>query len=81
MNSTNWPVHNVWVFIAQLVEHSSANKVPCEQRFLSCMAFNVNEVIPVACLCSQVIYKEGIQILLKPRNVFQVNLQLFKLLL
>ena len=24
-NSTNWPVPNVWVFIAQLVEHCSAN--------------------------------------------------------
>ena len=25
MNSTNWPVPNQWVFIAQLVEHCSAN--------------------------------------------------------
>ena len=25
MNSTNWPTPNVWVFIAQLVEHCSAN--------------------------------------------------------
>ena len=25
MNSTNWPAPNVWVFIAQLVEHCSAN--------------------------------------------------------
>ena len=25
MNSTNWPARNVWVFIAQLVEHCSAN--------------------------------------------------------
>ena len=25
INSTNWPVPNVWVFIAQLVEHYSAN--------------------------------------------------------
>ena len=25
MNSTNWPVPHVWVFIAQLVEHCSAN--------------------------------------------------------
>ena len=25
MNSTNWPTTNVWVFIAQLVEHCSAN--------------------------------------------------------
>ena len=25
MNSTNWPVPNVWVFITQLVEHCSAN--------------------------------------------------------
>ena len=25
MNSTNWPVPNVWVFIARLVEHYSAN--------------------------------------------------------
>ena len=25
MNSTNWLVPNVWVFIAQLVEHCSAN--------------------------------------------------------
>ena len=25
MNSTNWPALNVWVFIAQLVEHCSAN--------------------------------------------------------
>ena len=25
MNSTNWPVPNLWVFIAQLVEHCSAN--------------------------------------------------------
>ena len=25
MNSTNWPVPNVWVFIAQLVEYYSAN--------------------------------------------------------
>ena len=25
MNSINWPVLNVWVFIAQLVEHCSAN--------------------------------------------------------
>ena len=23
--------------------------MPCEQRFLSCMTFNVNEVVPVAC--------------------------------
>ena len=74
MNSTNWPVYNVWVFIAQWVEHSSVNKVPsCEQRFLSCMAFSINKVIPVACLSSQVTYKEGTQILLKPLNVFQVN--------
>ena len=25
MNSTNWPAPNVWVFIAQLVEHFSPN--------------------------------------------------------
>ena len=25
MNSTNWPVPNVWIFIAQFVEHCSAN--------------------------------------------------------
>ena len=25
MNSINWPVSSVWVFIAQLVEHCSAN--------------------------------------------------------
>ena len=25
MNSTNWPTPNVWVFVAQLVEHYSAN--------------------------------------------------------
>ena len=25
VNSTNWPSPNVWVFIAQLVEHCSAN--------------------------------------------------------
>ena len=25
MNSINWPAPNVWVFIAQLVEHWSAN--------------------------------------------------------
>ena len=25
MNSVNWPAPNVWVFIAQLVEHHSAN--------------------------------------------------------
>ena len=25
MNSINWPASSVWVFIAQLVEHSSAN--------------------------------------------------------
>ena len=25
MNSTNWPACNVWVFIAQMVEHCSAN--------------------------------------------------------
>ena len=25
MNSTNWPAPNIWVFIAQLVEHCSAN--------------------------------------------------------
>ena len=25
MNSTNWPAPNVWVFIAQMVEHCSAN--------------------------------------------------------
>ena len=25
INSTNWPASNVWVFIAQLVEHDSAN--------------------------------------------------------
>ena len=25
MSFTNWPAHNVWVFIAQLVEHCSAN--------------------------------------------------------
>ena len=25
MNSTNWPAPNVWVFIAQLVEHCIAN--------------------------------------------------------
>ena len=25
MNSINWPAPNVWVFIAQLVEHHSAN--------------------------------------------------------
>ena len=25
MNSTKWPAPNVWVFIAQLVEHCSAN--------------------------------------------------------
>ena len=25
MNSTNWPALNEWVFIAQLVEHCSAN--------------------------------------------------------
>ena len=25
MNSTNWPAPNVWVFIAQLVEHCSPN--------------------------------------------------------
>ena len=25
MNSINWPAPNIWVFIAQLVEHCSAN--------------------------------------------------------
>ena len=25
MNSINWPAHSEWVFIAQLVEHCSAN--------------------------------------------------------
>ena len=25
VNATNWPAPNVWVFIAQLVEHCSAN--------------------------------------------------------
>ena len=25
MNSTNWPAPKVWVFIAQIVEHCSAN--------------------------------------------------------
>ena len=25
MNGTNWPAPNVWVFIAQLVEHCRAN--------------------------------------------------------
>ena len=25
MNSTNWPFPNVWVLIAKLVEHCSAN--------------------------------------------------------
>ena len=25
MNSINWSAPNIWVFIAQLVEHSSAN--------------------------------------------------------
>ena len=25
MNSINWPISSVWVFIAQLVEHCSAN--------------------------------------------------------
>ena len=25
MNSTNWPAPNVWIFIAQMVEHCSAN--------------------------------------------------------
>ena len=25
MNSKNWPARNVWVFVAQLVEHCSAN--------------------------------------------------------
>ena len=25
MNSTNWPAANVWFFIAQMVEHCSAN--------------------------------------------------------
>ena len=25
MNFTNWPAPNMWVFIAQLVEHCSAN--------------------------------------------------------
>ena len=25
MNSINWPASNIWVFIAQLVEHCSAN--------------------------------------------------------
>ena len=25
MNSTNWPAPDVWVFMAQLVEHSSPN--------------------------------------------------------
>ena len=25
MNLTNWPALNVWVFIAQLIEHCSAN--------------------------------------------------------
>ena len=25
MNSINWPASSVWVFIAQLVEHCSAN--------------------------------------------------------
>ena len=45
----------------------------CEQRFPPCMAFSINEVIPMACRCSQVTYKEETQILLKPLNVFQVN--------
>ena len=25
VNSTNWPAHNIWVFIAQLVQHCSVN--------------------------------------------------------
>ena len=28
MNSINWPTSSVWVFIAQLVEHCSANAEP-----------------------------------------------------
>ena len=26
MNSSNWPISNVWVFIVQLVKHCSANE-------------------------------------------------------
>ena len=32
MKSTNWPAPNVWVFIAQMVEHSSANAEASKSR-------------------------------------------------
>ena len=42
VNSTNWPAHNIWVFIAQLVQHCSVNAEaiglnPVKvQKFFSC---------------------------------------------
>ena len=51
MNSTNWPAPNVWVFIAQLVEHYSANAeamgsnlVEAPKKFfrLNCDCLNCN---------------------------------------
>ena len=42
VNSTNWPAHNIWVFIAQLVQHCSVNAEAIRlnpvkvQKFFSC---------------------------------------------
>ena len=37
-------------FVYDGFQREDKRKLPCEQRFLSCMAFGVYEVVGVACL-------------------------------
>ena len=39
MNSTNWPAPNVWVLIAQMVEHCSANPVAMGSKLIEVTKF------------------------------------------
>ena len=39
-----------WLFFPKLIFYRSKSKLPCEQRFVSCMAFNVYAVLRVASL-------------------------------
>ena len=63
VNSTNWPAPNIWVFIAQLVEHCNANaelwvRIPLKppKHFLGllCDCLNRNhscdDHIPISCI-------------------------------
>ena len=52
MNSFNWSVPNIWIFIAQLVEHCSANIIALEIIITNTLGLYINKFnFPSAIFC------------------------------